>query len=76
MICGDKKSIARYLIEHVGTKKNLEGVVVDKRIFKVKWLAVAHVQRPNDDDPCEIAENKSGGGDRSVHQRKFFHSGV
>lgn len=64
------------LVKHVGTEKNLEGVVVDKRIFKVIWLAVAHIQRPDDDDPGEIAEDEGGGRDRSVHQREFFHSGV
>lgn len=41
----------RYLNEHVTAEKNLEGVVIDKRTFKVEWLLVTHIKRTDDHNP-------------------------
>lgn len=33
-----------HLVEHVGTEKDLECIIYDKRILQTVWLSVAHVE--------------------------------
>lgn len=57
-----------HLIKHVGTKKNLKSVIINKRIPKAERLSVAHEQGPDYHHPAEVSDNESCCWYRRIHQ--------
>lgn len=69
-------SSMNYLVEHVSTQENLEGVVVNQRVFETERFSVSHKQRTNNADPRQIDENEGCCRYWSVHQRELLHSRI
>ena len=63
-----------YLIKHVCTEENLKSIIIDKRITKVKWLLIAHIEWSYNHHPCEIYDYECYCWYRCVDKQVVFDS--
>lgn len=65
-----------HLVEHVAAEGHLEGVVDDQGAAQLEGLAVAHEQRPEDQDPGQVDGHQAEGEHRMLHQGEALRTRI